>query len=65
MRLLDSLASTAKLPQSTVDTLKTAYCFYRDKGHKQALQDNNALIDQAEVAELRLLVGEIWDQLLA
>ncbi|MBT9098018.1 bifunctional [glutamate--ammonia ligase]-adenylyl-L-tyrosine phosphorylase/[glutamate--ammonia-ligase] adenylyltransferase [Methylovulum psychrotolerans] len=64
MRLLDSLASTAKLPQSTVDTLKTAYCFYRDKGHKQALQDNNALIDQAEVAELSLLVGEIWDQLL-
>ncbi|MDD2723015.1 MAG: bifunctional [glutamate--ammonia ligase]-adenylyl-L-tyrosine phosphorylase/[glutamate--ammonia-ligase] adenylyltransferase [Methylovulum sp.] len=64
IRLLENLGSQGLLPETTVTTLKTAYCEYRDLGHKLALQDSLALVDEREVAELKQSVGHIWDQVL-
>jgi glutamate-ammonia-ligase adenylyltransferase len=64
MRILESLGQTQLLATTTVNTLKNAYCYYRDLGHKLALQDSRALIAETEVAELKDLVAAIWDELM-
>jgi len=64
IRLLENLKHQGLLPETTVATLKSAYCEYRDLGHKLALQDSRALVDESEVVKLKQSVGKIWDQVL-
>ena len=44
--------------------LTTAYCTYRDVGHKRVLQGENVIINEAEVAVLSQQVEWIWRELL-
>ncbi len=60
VRLLEGLAAYGFISQNEAATLKSAYCTYRDSGHKQVLQGDKALIDVAAVSGLRELVEGIW-----
>ncbi len=64
VRLLEGLARHGIITQHTADTLKAAYCAYRDVGHKQVLQGDTAVIDETEVADLRIQVEEIWQTIM-
>jgi [glutamine synthetase] adenylyltransferase / [glutamine synthetase]-adenylyl-L-tyrosine phosphorylase len=60
IRLLEDLSKQGFVSQTEAATLKTAYCTYRDFGHKQALQGDRALIDEAEVTEMRSQIEQLW-----
>jgi glutamate-ammonia-ligase adenylyltransferase len=60
VRLLESLSEQNIIPLATANALKHAYCFYRNLGHKQVLQGDKAIINEDEVADLRLQVESIW-----
>ena len=64
MRLLDALAEQQLLNQEYVTTLKQAYCIFRDRGHKEALQGKKALLAQDELVEIREQVANIWQVLM-
>lgn len=64
MRLLDALAEQQLLSQEYVSTLKQAYCIFRDRGHKEALQGNKALVTQEELVEIRKQVADIWQDIM-
>ncbi len=64
MRLLDALAEQQLLSQEYVTTLKKAYCIFRDRGHKEALQGKKALVAQEELVELRQQVADIWQDIM-
>jgi glutamate-ammonia-ligase adenylyltransferase len=64
MRLLDSLAEQKLLNAADTKTLKRAYCQFRDRGHKEALQGNKAIISQDELVEKRQQVAAIWQALM-
>lgn len=65
MRLLDTLAEQQLLSPEDVTTLKRAYCIFRDRGHKEALQGNKAIVPQEELVEIREQVAKIWQVLMA
>jgi len=65
VRQLESLAHHGLISEVEANELKTAYCSYRDLGHKQVLQGDDALIGGAEVDELRADVERIWQKLMA
>ena len=52
------------MTKTQVETLKMAYCTYRDYGHKLVLQEEKAIINEAEVAELSKQVEQIWHDLM-
>ncbi|MGR9115838.1 MAG: bifunctional [glutamate--ammonia ligase]-adenylyl-L-tyrosine phosphorylase/[glutamate--ammonia-ligase] adenylyltransferase [Gammaproteobacteria bacterium] len=60
VRLLEGLAQHGFMPDDVAAQLKQAYCAYRDYGHKQALQDNQAVASAEEFADLRDRVERIW-----
>jgi [glutamine synthetase] adenylyltransferase / [glutamine synthetase]-adenylyl-L-tyrosine phosphorylase len=60
VRLLDGLAEQGFISKNEAEMLKTAYCTYRDYGHKQVLQGDKAVIDEIEVDVLRKQVEDIW-----
>jgi len=60
VRLLDGLRAHGFISLADAETLKKAYCTYRDFGHKQVLQGDRALINGDEVVELRAQVERIW-----
>ncbi|MEQ1545463.1 bifunctional [glutamate--ammonia ligase]-adenylyl-L-tyrosine phosphorylase/[glutamate--ammonia-ligase] adenylyltransferase [Methyloglobulus sp.] len=62
VRQLEGLARHGIISQNEADTLKTAFCTYRDIGHKQVLQGDKALIDVEVVSGLRGKVEGIWDK---
>jgi glutamate-ammonia-ligase adenylyltransferase len=64
MRLLETLSAQGLIAPDQAELLKQAYCRYRDYGHKQVLQGDNALIGEAEVANMRQQVEQIWHQVL-
>ena len=64
MRLLESLSEQNIIPLATANVLKHAYCFYRNLGHKQVLQGDKAIINEEEVADLRLQVESIWQTIM-
>jgi glutamate-ammonia-ligase adenylyltransferase len=64
VRLLDGLNSHGIISQRTADTLKTAYCTYRNMGHKQVLRGDKVLIDEDEVTELRTQIEQIWQTIM-
>jgi len=60
VRLLDGLQAHGFISRTDAALLKAAYCAYRDYGHKLVLQGDRALIDEAEVVEMRAQVERIW-----
>ncbi|GAB4260047.1 MAG: bifunctional [glutamate--ammonia ligase]-adenylyl-L-tyrosine phosphorylase/[glutamate--ammonia-ligase] adenylyltransferase [Methylomicrobium sp.] len=63
VRLLEGLARIGVLTDETAQRLKHAYCHYRDYGHKQALQGDNAVVSEQEFAPLRAEVDRVWQQI--
>ncbi|MDZ4099226.1 MAG: bifunctional glutamine synthetase adenylyltransferase/deadenyltransferase, partial [Methylophilaceae bacterium] len=64
VRLLDGLQADGFISETVANTLKTAYCAYRDIGHKLVLQGDRALVDEAEVAGMRTQVEHIWHDVM-
>lgn len=64
VRLLDSLQAVGFIDKTTADSLKIAYCTYRDLGHKRVLQGETTVVDEIEVADLKVQVEQIWDKLM-
>ncbi|MDO9423689.1 MAG: bifunctional [glutamate--ammonia ligase]-adenylyl-L-tyrosine phosphorylase/[glutamate--ammonia-ligase] adenylyltransferase [Methylobacter sp.] len=60
VRLLEGLQQQGFMSQADAETLKNAYCTYRDFGHKQVLQGDKAVIAEAEVAKISAQVEQIW-----
>jgi glutamate-ammonia-ligase adenylyltransferase len=64
IRQLDGLAEAGFLSSEDAALLKAAYCAYRDYGHKQVLQDDQAVIESSEVAEFSTKVGDLWKKII-
>jgi glutamate-ammonia-ligase adenylyltransferase len=62
VRLLEGLQQQGFMSESDQQTLKNAYCTYRDYGHKQVLQGDKAIIAETEVAKISAEVERIWHQ---
>jgi glutamate-ammonia-ligase adenylyltransferase len=62
VRLLEGLQQQGFMSLADAQLLKTAYCTYRDFGHKQVLQGDKAIIAEAEVAKMSAQVGRIWHE---
>lgn len=64
VRQLDGLAATGFISKENAETLKAAYCAYRDYGHKLVLQGDRAVIDQVEVAAMSKQIGQLWHEMM-
>jgi [glutamine synthetase] adenylyltransferase / [glutamine synthetase]-adenylyl-L-tyrosine phosphorylase len=64
VRLLDGLQVDGFMSETVAKTLKAAYCAYRDVGHKQVLQGDRALVDEAEMADMRIQIEGIWHDVM-
>jgi len=60
VRLLEGLQEDGFMSKTEAETLKAAYCTYRDYGHKLVLQGERAVINEAEVIELSRQIAQIW-----
>ncbi|MDO9046956.1 MAG: bifunctional [glutamate--ammonia ligase]-adenylyl-L-tyrosine phosphorylase/[glutamate--ammonia-ligase] adenylyltransferase [Methylobacter sp.] len=60
VRLLEGLQQQGFMSKADAETLKNAYCTYRDFGHKQVLQGDKAVIAETEVAKMSAQVEQIW-----
>ena len=64
IRLLGKLAELKLLTLEQANSLESAYCIFRDRGHKEALQENKPMIPQTELVETRTKIANIWQQLM-
>ena len=64
VRLLDGLQEDGFISKTDAETLKAAYCTYRNMGHKLVLQGERTLVNTAEVLELSSKVGRIWNDFM-
>jgi [glutamine synthetase] adenylyltransferase / [glutamine synthetase]-adenylyl-L-tyrosine phosphorylase len=64
VRLLEALQEDGFISQAVAHILKSAYCLYRDYGHKSVLQGDLALVDESEITEIRMKIEAIWDELM-
>lgn len=64
VRLLEGLQADGFIAEAVALKLKAAYCAYRDVGHKQVLQGDSALVDEAEMADLRTQIEGIWHDVM-
>lgn len=64
IRQLESVASADLVPQSDIDLLTAAYRAYRTRLHHRALDDERALVPDAEFRAERADVVRIWEQAL-
>ncbi len=60
VRLLEGLQEDGFMSKTVAETLKAAYCTYRDYGHKLVLQGERAVINQEEVVQLSKQVEQFW-----
>jgi glutamate-ammonia-ligase adenylyltransferase len=60
VRLLEGLQEDGFMTKTEAETLKAAYCTYRDYGHKLVLQGERVVINEAEVVEISKKVEQIW-----
>ncbi len=60
VRLLANLQTQGFISENEAKILTTAYCAYRDAGHKRVLQGNKAITTAQEFVELREQVTHIW-----
>ena len=65
IRQLESVASADLVPQETVDVLVAAYKAYRSLGHHRSLENEAAVVPQAEVEPQREAVTAIWNDAMA
>jgi glutamate-ammonia-ligase adenylyltransferase len=63
IRLIDCLHAQGFISKELGDSLKIAYCAYRDTGHKRVLQGDKALIAAENFVQLREQVTQIWHTL--
>ena len=64
IRQLESVASADLVPQCDIDVLTAAYRAYRTRLHHRALDDERALVPDAEFRAERADVIRIWEQTL-
>lgn len=64
VRLLNELGRQGFMSATTAATLKSAFCAYRDYGHKQVLQGDSAIVAEADVAEWSTPVECIWREIM-
>ncbi len=64
VRLIEGLAAHDFFTPKQALQLKTAYCHYRDVGHRQVLQGNKAVADETEFAEQREFVEGLWAEIM-
>ena len=60
IRQLESVASADLVPQLTVDQLTNAYRAYRERTHRLALADAQAVVDAEEFVPERAAVSAVW-----
>jgi glutamate-ammonia-ligase adenylyltransferase len=60
VRLLDGLQAQGFISKTAMETLKSAYCAYRDYGHKRVLQGDRVVVDAADVIDISKQVERIW-----
>ena len=60
VRLLEGLQEDGFMSKTVAETLKAAYCTYRDYGHKLVLQGERAVINQEEVVQMSEQVEQFW-----
>jgi glutamate-ammonia-ligase adenylyltransferase len=60
VRLLDGLQAQGFISKTAMETLKSAYCAYRDYGHKRVLQGDRVIVDAADVIDISKQVERIW-----
>ncbi len=60
VRLLEGLQEAGFMSKAEAQTLKAAYCTYRDTSHKLVLQGERAVVNEAEVVEISRQVELIW-----
>ena len=63
IRLIDCLHAQDFISKELGDSLKIAYCAYRDTGHKRVLQGDKALVAAENFVQLREQVTQIWHTL--
>lgn len=64
VRLLETLRTTNFLKPEQADRLRCAYCDYRGKAHRLALQEMPALASSSEFSEHRAAVQAVWKQII-
>ena len=64
VRLLEGLQEDGFMSEAEAETLKAAYCTYRDTGHKLVLQGERAVVHEAEVVEMSRQVEQIWREFM-
>lgn len=64
VRLLESLRTINFLEPEQADRLRCAYCDYRGKAHRLALQEMPALASSSEFSEHRAAVQAVWKQII-
>ena len=64
IRILETLASGAIVPQATIDVLVDAYRSYRTRLHHLSLDGGRAPVPEAEFSDMRAAVVAIWDEVM-
>lgn len=62
--LLEALRDCGFISPEDADALKNAYCHYRNKSHRAALQDKPAVVSDESIKVHRLRVALIWRKLM-
>jgi len=64
VRLLEGLQKQEFISEATADLLKSAYYTFRDRGHREVLQGNQAVVGTQEYNDMRTKVEQIWHELM-
>ncbi|MFZ2725290.1 MAG: bifunctional [glutamate--ammonia ligase]-adenylyl-L-tyrosine phosphorylase/[glutamate--ammonia-ligase] adenylyltransferase [Methylococcaceae bacterium] len=64
VRLIEALKTQGFFSEHQAKQLTSAYCAYRDYGHKRVLQGNKAVIDDEQVFEMREQIKIIWHAIM-
>ncbi len=64
IRILETLAATAILPQSTVADLSQCYCQFRARLHQLSLQEVSAVVAETEFEQERRKIQHYWQAIM-
>lgn len=65
VRLLEALNQQGLMTDKQIETLKQAYCEYRDYGHHQVLQGERAQARKDDFVEIRSKIEKIWHEYMS
>ncbi len=65
VRLLAALAEQGFLSAEEAQVLKTAYCRFRDEGHRLVLQGQKPIVSVARFGEQATQVAALWDKIFS